>query len=49
MLKIRSDATPVRLSGLLENLVTGEQHEFSSGSELMDAIAFELRVNLLED
>jgi len=49
VLKMRSDATPARFSGLLENLVTGEQHVFSSGGELIDAIAFELHVSPLDD
>jgi hypothetical protein len=48
VLKLRSDATPHRLAGVLENLVTGEQHEFSSGGELMDVLEFELNVSLLD-
>ena len=42
VLKMRSDARPEALAGRLENLVTGRQHEFASGRELLDAIAAEL-------
>jgi hypothetical protein len=42
VLKIRGDARADALAGRLENLVTGRQHEFASGRELLDAIAAEL-------
>jgi hypothetical protein len=42
VLKMRVDATPDSLAGRLENLVTGRQHDFASGRELLDAIAAEL-------
>ncbi len=42
VLKVRGDAQPDALAGRLENLVTGRQHEFGSGRELLDAIAAEL-------
>ena len=42
VLKMRSDAGAAGLSGRLENLVTGRQREFVSGSELLDAIASDL-------
>jgi hypothetical protein len=42
VLKVRGDAQPDALAGRLENLVTGRQHEFASGRELLDAIAAEL-------
>ena len=45
VLKLRSDAHPGALSGRLENLVTGKQHEFSSDKELLDSIASDLRAS----
>jgi hypothetical protein len=42
VLKVRGDALPDALAGRLENLVTGRQHEFASGQELLKAIAAEL-------
>ena len=42
VVKVRGDAWPDALAGRLENLVTGRQHEFASGHELLDAIAAEL-------
>jgi hypothetical protein len=42
VLKVRGDALPDALAGRLENLVTGRQHEFASGQELLEAIAAEL-------
>lgn len=42
VLKVRGDATPDTLAGRLENLVTGQQREFASGSELLDSIARDL-------
>jgi hypothetical protein len=42
VLKVRGDAKPDALAGRLENLVTGRQHEFASGRELLEAIAAEL-------
>jgi hypothetical protein len=45
VLKMRSDAKPDALAGRLENLVTGQQREFASGRELLDAIASDLEAN----
>jgi hypothetical protein len=45
VLKLHSDATPDTLAGLLENLVTGGQRRFACGSELLDAIARDLRAS----
>ncbi len=42
IIKMRGDARPDELSGRLENLVTGAQREFTSGGELLEAIAKEL-------
>jgi hypothetical protein len=45
VLKLRSDAKPGALAGRLENLVTGRQREFGSGTELLDSIASDLQVS----
>ena len=45
VLKLRSDAQPNALSGRLENVVTGNQSEFSSGHELLDSIASDLQAS----
>ena len=45
VLKVRGDAQPDAVAGRLENLVTGRQHEFASGRELLDAIAAELEAS----
>jgi hypothetical protein len=45
VLKLRSDAQPGALSGRLENVVTGNQHEFLSGHELLDSIANDLQAS----
>jgi hypothetical protein len=42
VLKMRSDASAGELAGRLENLVTGQQHEFASGDELLASIARDL-------
>jgi hypothetical protein len=42
VVKVRGDARPDALSGRLENLVTGQQHEFESGRELLKCIAGDL-------
>jgi hypothetical protein len=39
VVKVRGDATPGLLVGRLENLVTGRQHDFASGRELLESIA----------
>ena len=41
--KIRSDAKPGELAGRLENLITGRQHVFASGYELVCSIAADLQ------
>jgi hypothetical protein len=43
VLKLRSDAEPGALAGRIENVLTGRQHEFSSGHELLDSIAGDLQ------
>jgi len=45
VLKVRGDAKPGALAGRLENLVTGEQHDFSTGGELLESIASDLEAN----
>jgi hypothetical protein len=45
VVKVRSDAKPNALAGRLENLVTGQQREFSSGRELLDSIAGDLETS----
>ena len=42
VVKMRSDAKPDALAGRVENLVTGRQREFASGSELLDSISRDL-------
>ncbi len=42
VLKVRSDANGDALVGRIENLVTGEQREFTSGDELLRSIASDL-------
>lgn len=46
VLKLRSDAHPGALAGRLENVITGRQHEFSSGRELLESLAGDLEANL---
>lgn len=45
VLKLRSDAQPGALFGRLENVITGNLREFSSGRELLDSIASDLQAN----
>jgi hypothetical protein len=42
---VRSDARPDALAGRIENLVTGRQHEFASGRDLLDSLASDLEAN----
>jgi hypothetical protein len=42
VLKLRGDAKPDALAGRIENLVTGQQLEFASAHELLEAIARDL-------
>lgn len=42
VLKVRGDAKAGALAGRLENLVTGEQRDFSTGAELLESIATDL-------
>ena len=46
VLKLRSDAAPGVLAGRIENVVTGEQHEFASAKELLDSLAGDLQANV---
>ena len=39
VVKLRGNAKPDALAGRLENLVTGQSREFSSGHELLESIA----------
>ena len=43
VLKVRSDATPHAIAGRLENMVTGEQRDFSSERELVESLSSDLR------
>jgi hypothetical protein len=45
VLKMRSDAKPGALAGRLENMVTGQQREFTCGRELLDSIACDLETH----
>jgi hypothetical protein len=45
VVKVRADARPGELAGRVENLVTGTQREFSSGGELLESIASDLKAN----
>jgi hypothetical protein len=45
VLKMRSDAKSDALAGRLENVVTGQQREFTSGHELLASIASDLEAN----
>ena len=42
VLKLRSDAAPGALAGRIENVMTGQQHEFSSGAELLESLIGDL-------
>ena len=44
--KLRSDAQPGALAGRLEDVITGIQHECSSGRELLDSLAADLEVRV---
>jgi hypothetical protein len=48
VLKVRGDAKPGALVGRLENLVTGQQRDFSTGRELLDTIASDLEASANE-
>jgi hypothetical protein len=45
VVKLRSNAAPGALSGRIENLLTCEQHEFSSARALVELIEADLRVS----
>ena len=45
VVKVRADARPGELAGRVENLVTGTQREFTSGGELLESIASDLKAN----
>jgi len=42
VIKLRADATPHALAGRTENLVSGRQREFASGSDLINCLARDL-------
>jgi hypothetical protein len=48
VIKVRGDAKPGLLAGRLENLVTGRQHDFASGGELLQSIAADLEASTHE-
>ena len=48
VLKIRGDAKRDALVGRIENLVTGQQREFTSGHELLESIAGDLEAIVSE-
>jgi hypothetical protein len=48
VVKVRSDANAGALAGRLENLVTGQSREFTSGRELLDSIASDLAAGAVE-
>ncbi|MGA9032302.1 MAG: hypothetical protein WB402_07295 [Sulfuricaulis sp.] len=48
VLKVRSDAKPDTLAGRLENVVTGQQQEFTSGQELIEWITCDLGLSGIE-
>jgi len=48
VVKVRGDASADVLAGRVENLVTGRQCEFASGSELLESIASDLEAALRE-
>jgi hypothetical protein len=45
VLKVRGDAKAGTLVGRLENLVTGEKRDFSTGGELLESIASDLEAS----
>jgi hypothetical protein len=45
---MRSDAKPDTFAGRLENLVTGQQQEFTSGQELIEWIMCDLERSGIE-
>ena len=46
VLKVRSDANPDALAGLIENLATGQQQEFASGNDLIESIARDIQATI---
>lgn len=46
VVKVRNDAQPDALAGRVENVVTGQSREFSSGGELLDSIACDLAASV---
>lgn len=45
VVKLRSDVPPGALVGRVENLVTGQGHDFGSGGELLKSIADDLKAS----
>ena len=45
VVKVRSDAKPDALAGVVENLVTGASREFATAEELLDSLASDLKAN----
>ena len=43
VVKLRSDAAPGALAGRIENVLTGQQREFSSGAELLESLTGDLQ------
>ena len=48
VLKLRSDAQPGALAGRLENVITGTQHEFSCGRDLLESLARDLEASIAD-
>ena len=48
VVKVRGDARADALTGRIENLVTGCQHDFGSARELIESIARDLEATLHE-
>jgi hypothetical protein len=46
VLKVRGDARPDALVGRIENLVTGQQRDFTSGDELLQSLARDLEASV---
>jgi hypothetical protein len=46
VVKLRADARPDALCGRLENFVTGQQRDFTSGEQLLQSIASDVGASL---
>ena len=48
VVKMRHDAAPDTLAGVLENIVTGRQREFANAGELLDSLRHDIAANSRE-